>query len=411
MDLRDAVGILQGVTGLRTPTGRERLLGDVSPQNTEARVIRGRWTLGDGELTLEDVTFLLRMSLGLAPIRDLGPVVYDVAGSGSITVQEPSNILKKNPKLLDDGNAFEIALFDPYDIAIAPQGDVFFTEYYTGRVRVLKPDGTVRTLAGGITPGYLDGPGNRARFNRPMGLALLPNGNIVVADTYNHVIRIVTPSGHVSTLAGSGRPGSGDGIGARTSFYQPNGVATDPSGNVYVADTANHLIRKITPQGGVTTIAGDGTPGHRDGFGEEARLNYPSGVLFDPRDGGLFIADMANQMIRKQSKSSYVVSLAGNGKAGTTDDYGYNAQFTAPYGVDLDSQGRLWIADWKNGLVRVMHPDSKVETVAGVAPDGAYREGPALIARFTGLMNVRIAPDWLIYLADTDNQRIRVLAP
>jgi sugar lactone lactonase YvrE len=410
--VKDAVRLLQGVMELRHLTGRDRLLGDVSPANPNASVISRRWTLGDGVIDAADVLDTLKTAIGLIPARDIGPVVYNVAGSGRTVVQSVAAVMKNDPRRVEDGLAEEIALFDPYDLAVAPDGNVYFVEYGTGRVRVLTPDGKVRTIAGGLIKGYADGKGDEARFNLPMGIALLPNGDIVVADTYNHAIRKVTLAGDVTTLAGNGRPGNSDGIGAKASFSAPNGVGTDPAGNVYVADTTNNLLRKITPDGKVTTLAGSGQPGLEDGYKTECRLNQPTGVAYDPRDGGIYIADMSNQAIRKYSaKDGYVVTVAGVRVQGVVDGSGSNARFSLPYGVDLDPNGNLWIADWRNGLVRVMDKSGKVKTVAGVPPDGGYLEGPASVARFTGLMNVRCAPNGFVYLAATDNERIQVYAP
>lgn len=409
----DAVRLLQGITGLRPSTAREKLLGDLWPEQETAQILHRRWTKGDGELTPADAVSVLKTAIGMQPLRDIGPVVYDVAGFGPFFTANAEKLHRENSPLVGDGPAEQILLFDPYDAAIGSGGEVYFTEYATGRIRVLETNGYVRTLAGGLTQGYVDGKGHRARFNRPMGIALLPDGSLVVADAFNHVIRRVTLNGEVTTLAGSGRPGWYDSWGTGASFNWPNGVGTDPDGNVYVADTSNHVIRKIATNGEVTTLAGEGEPGFQDGQGERARLYHPTGVFFDPRDGSLLIAEMSNHAIRKLTKEGYVSTLAGNGLPGHGDGHGRNAEFTAPYGVDLDPQGRIWIADWKGGMVRVLYPEqnNKVETAAGIPPDGGYIEGPALEARFKGLMYVRYAPNGMVYLTDTDNQRIRVLAP
>lgn len=410
--VKDAVRVLQGTLGARKWTARDRLLGDVSPANPSSAIVARRWTRGDGILDEADVAGILRVAIGMIPERDIGPVVYDVAGSGITILQMPKNVLKKDPERFGDGRAEEITLFDPYDLAIAPNGDVFFTEYQSGRIRVLKPDGTVRTLAGNVQPGFQDGRGDDAQFKNPMGIALLPSGDLIVADAYNNAIRKVTLDGEVTTLAGNGRPGAVNATGAEASFRAPNGVATDPDGNVYVADTGNNLLRKISPDGKVVTLAGSGQPGLEDGYVRMCRFYLPAGVTYDPLDGGVYVADMGNHAIRKFSaKTGYVVTLAGDSRPGWTDGEGSNAKFTAPYGMDLDTKGNLWIADWKSGLMRVMDPSRKVVTKAGVPPDGGYLEGPALEAQFTGLMNVRCAPNGFIYLADTDNERIRIYAP
>jgi sugar lactone lactonase YvrE len=408
----DAVRLLEGVMGLRNPTSRERLLGDVWPSHADPRIISRIWTLGDGVVDTADVMDTLRTAIGLVPARDIGPVVYDVAGSGRPFVQSVSAAMESNPKGVGDGPAEEITLFAPYDLAIAPNGNVYFTENDTSRIRALTPDGMVRTVAGGLTRGYVDGKGAKALFNLPMGLALLPNGDLVVADCWNHVIRKVTLDGEVTTLAGTGFMGNANGIATKASFNSPNGVATDPAGNVYVADTGNNLIRKITPDGKVTTLAGQGDIGLLDGYGTKCLFNKPTGVTYDPRDGGLYIADMSNQSIRKYSgQDGYVVTVAGLRIQGAVDGSGSNARFSLPYAVDLDSQGNVWVADWGNGLVRVMDQNNKVKTMAGNPPDGGYMQGPASAMHFAGLMSVRRAPNGLIYVTPSDSQRIQVYAP
>jgi hypothetical protein len=149
-----------------------------------------------------------------------------------------------------------------------------------------------------------------------------------------------------------------------------------------------------------------------DGYKTACRLNQPTGVTYDPRDGSIYIADMSNQAIRKYSaKDGYVLTLAGDRIQGVMDGSGSNVRFNLPFGVDLDPKGNLWIADWRNGLLRKLDRYGNVKTMAGVPPDGGYLEGPASMARFTGLMNVRYAPNSFVYLAATDNERIQVYAP
>jgi sugar lactone lactonase YvrE len=188
------------------------------------------------------------------------------------------------------------------------------------------------------------------------------------------------------------------------------GVATDPYGNVYVADTGNYRIAKIDTAGRVTNLAGIRRFGTADGPGPDARFNLPSGVCYDSRDGGLFIMDTSNNMIRKYTSDGEVITLAGTRQPGHLDGMGDAAQLYYPYGCDLDAQGRLWIADWLNQSVRMLDTDGEVKTIAGWLPE-SYMDGPARYLKLKGLMNVRVAPNGWVYLADTDNERIRVLVP
>lgn len=186
--------------------------------------------------------------------------------------------------------------------------------------------------------GNIDGTARDARFNLPRSVAVDGSGNILIADAYNHTIRKMTPAGVVSTLAGSaGQWGSDDGIGSAARFNYPEGIAVDRAGNVIVADSANRTIRKISPTGTVTTVAGNaGQMGYDDGQGSAARFDWPQGVTVDAA-GFVYVADAFNHTIRKISPAGVVTTLAGSpGVSGSTDGTGSSAQFNWPFGVTVD---------------------------------------------------------------------------
>jgi streptogramin lyase len=177
-------------------------------------------------------------------------------------------------------------------------------------------------------------------------------GNVYVADTKNYRIRKITPTGVVSTLAGSGTPGFADDTGPKARFHTPYGVAIDGKGNVYVADTFNHRIRKITPAGVVSTLAGSGTPGFADDTGPKARFHTPAGVAVDGA-GNVYVADYINNRIRKITPAGVVSTLAGSGTKGSADDdTGPKAQFKEPFGVAVDGAGNVYVADYGNNRIR-----------------------------------------------------------
>jgi len=177
------------------------------------------------------------------------------------------------------------------------------TDAHNNRIRKITPadrieDRVVSTFTGSGTEGSGNGTGTAAQFYYPFGVAVDSSGNIYVADTNNHRIRKITPAGVVSTFAGTGTEGFANGTGTEAQFNLPTGVAVDSRGNVYVADQVNHRIRRITPAGVVSTLAGTGTRGHADGTGTEAQFNYPTGVAVDS-SGNVFVADNVNHRIRK----------------------------------------------------------------------------------------------------------------
>jgi streptogramin lyase len=230
----------------------------------------------------------------------------------------------------------------------------------------------VTTLAGSAAayPGSADGPGAAALFDEPYGVAVDGAGNVFVADFWNNTIRKITPSGVVTTLAGSAADASGsaDGTGAAARFNGPYGVAVDGSGNVFVADRDNNNIRKITPNGAVTTLAGSAdSSGSADGTGAAARFNWPGGVAVDGA-GNVFVADTDNNTIRKVTPSGVVTTLAGSAdSSGSADGTGAAARFNGPNGVAVDGAGNVFVADSGNNAIRKISTLGVVTTIVGVA--------------------------------------------
>lgn len=266
----------------------------------------------------------------------------------------------------------------------------------------------VSTVAGNGTQGYLDGPALSAEFQLAWNPAVDASGNIYVSDHYDDRVRKITPAGMVSTLAGTGVPGFKDGPGDSAQFSNLAGITTDAQGNVYVADFSNSRIRKITPAGVVSTFAG-GAFGYLDGPAVSAKFLEPWGVTADGQ-GNFFVADTYNNRIRKISAAGTVSTVAGNGTAGLTDGPAATAQFNYPYGVALDAQGNIYVADTYNNVVRKITSAGVVSTLAGTGVAG-FNDGPGATAQFNSVTGITIDNKGNLYVVDNANNRIRMITP
>ncbi|KAA0254940.1 MAG: hypothetical protein EDX89_07610 [Acidobacteria bacterium] len=273
---------------------------------------------------------------------------------------------------------------------------------------------TFTHLAGSLGgPGWFDGVGSAARFHNPWDVAIDSFGNLYIADEYNHTIRRMTPAGDVTTLAGlAGTHGSADGAGSAARFLWPSGVAVDASGNVYVADSGNNTIRKVTPEGAVTTLAGQaGIQGSTDGSGTAARFLWPSGVAVDA-SGNVYVADSGNDTIRKVTPGGVVTTLAGRaGSSGSADGAGSEAQFWSPVGVAVDASGDVLVADLANNTIRKVTPAGVVTTMAGLAGSHGSKDGPGSTARFWEPRGTTVDASGNVYVADGRNHSIRRVTP
>jgi hypothetical protein len=310
-----------------------------------------------------------------------------------------------------DGAGSTAQFSSPADLALDSAGNAYVADAGNHTVRKITPAGVVTTLAGraGVS-GSSDGSA-LARFDRPTGVAVDGAGTVYVADTDNNAIRKVTAAGVVTTLAGhAGAGGSTDGAGTAASFNGPSGVAVDAAGYLYVADTLNHSIRKVTPAGVVTTIAGTaGASGAVNGTGPAARFHGPQGLVLDAT-GNLFVADTNNNAIRKLVTASGAVStVAGqDGVGGSTDGAEGQAQFHFPSGLGIDLAGNLFIADTDNHTLREIALAGAVSTLAGLAGTSGNADGMGTAARFNFPTGVAVNNAGDVYLADASNHTIRL---
>jgi sugar lactone lactonase YvrE len=260
--------------------------------------------------------------------------------------------------------------------------------------------------------GRTDGPGTTAQFDSPQGIAVSAQGTVYVADTNNGLIRTITPAGVVSTWAGAAGYGLLDGPVATAKFLVPEGIALDQQGSLYVADTYNNRIRKITAQGVVSTVAGSGPApvylpeNFADGPGSTAKFYFPAAVAVDGQ-GTLYVADGHNHRVRKISSAGVVSTLAGS-VSGAMDGTGSAALFNSPQGICVDSNGVVYVSDFGNDYIRRISPSGQVSTFAGQAGSFGFADGPVNNARFYSPVGIAVSPQATeLYVADSDNHRVR----
>jgi sugar lactone lactonase YvrE len=293
---------------------------------------------------------------------------------------------------------------NPSGMVLDGEGNIYVADHSNHSIRKITARGIVSTFAGTGQPGFADGDRLQASFDHPYGLAMDGAGNLYVGDVVNHRIRKISPDGKVTTLAG-GRKGFSDREGDLAMFNHPYGVAVDSHSNVYVADSFNNRIRKITAEGAVSTLAGNGNDGFVDGKGTTAEFFVPIGIAVDAR-GNIYVGDEGNSSIRKISQGGTVTTLAGNGRFSFSDGIGRNAEFNAPGGIAVDGEGNLYVADYLNNCIRKVTPGGEVRKIAGNLKKG-FADGPVAEAEFYYPFGIAVDPEGIVYVGDHYNHRIR----
>jgi serine/threonine-protein kinase len=306
--------------------------------------IAGSGSRGFADGTGNASSFFMTSSLA---IDASGNIYISDAGNGIIRKMNKSGDVKT---FAGTAGVHTSILGYPYGIAADASGNLYVGDVYHDQIRKITPTGVISTFAGSGSSGFDNGPAATASFNAPYGIAVDVAGNVYVADAGNNAIRKITPEGIVTTLAGSGAAGMTNGIGTQATFFSPYGIAVDAAGNVFVGDTYNRLIRKITPDGMVSTVAGGGTiNSDTPGF-----FGGPFGIALDA-SGNLYVADFGLNQIRKVSTSGAVTVLAGSGQKGSDNGPGDLATFDGPSGIAVDeATGNIYVADYRNNKIRIV---------------------------------------------------------
>jgi sugar lactone lactonase YvrE len=301
----------------------------------------------------------------------------------------------------------------PLGLAVDTLGNIYVAETANHQIKRISPDGTSTTVAGNGTAGFADGDAATAQFNQPQDIAIGEDGTIYVADSLNHRIRVIDPDGTVRTLAGTGESSFTDGDPSAARFNEPHGIAIDENGLLYVADRNNHRIRTVESDGTTSTLAGTGVAGTENGPAATATLNAPFALVID-EDGTIYLTEEDSHTIRKISSGT--VSILAGSTQGFAEGEGENAMFSAPRGLALDSSGNIVVADTGNNQIRLITPSGTVTTLAGSGAAGNSDglgdlegvEGTA--AEFDSPASIALDPDGSLIVGEATNGTIRRIA-
>ncbi len=398
-------GAISGVPARREVALSQQGQGCIGAWDARAQSVGG-WSLGvhHGYDTISKTVYL--GDGGRRSAAATGAVITTVAGNGISGFSG------------DGGPATQAALSDPFVVTVGPDGNLYIADRNNNRIRRVGPDGIIITVAGNGISGFSGdgGPATQAALSAPFGMAVGPDGSLYIGDRNNRRVRRVGPDGIITTVAGDGQSGfSGDGGPAtQAALSDPIAVAVGPDGSLYIADRNNNRVRRVGPDGIITTVAGDGQIGFSGdgGLATQAALSETIGVAVGP-DGSLYIVDRGNNRIRRVGPDGIIITVAGNGRSGFSGDGGHATQaaVSAPFGMAVGPDGNLYIADSSNNRIRRVGPDGIIITVAGNGQSGFSGDGgPPTQAALSAPFGVAVGPDGNLYIAEFSNQRVRKLA-
>lgn len=317
----------------------------------------------------------------------------------------------------DGGPAAQALLRTPLGVGVARDGSLYIADTNNHRIRRVTPDGQITTVAGTGVAGFSGdgGPATEAMLRGPFNVVEGPDGSIYVSDLHNYRVRRVHPDGMITTVAGTGTAGfSGDGGPAtQAQLSGPHSVAVTPDGTLYIADLANHRVRRVGPDGIITTIAGTGVAGFSGDGGPatQARLWHPENVAVGP-DGAVYIADSSNARIRRVGADGIITTVAGGGTQTADGVLATQARLTYPHGLVVLPDQSFYFPDSSEHVVRRVDAQGIITTVAGTRTAAFGGDGgPATQGSLSTPADLALAPDGSLYVADTNNHRIRRLGP
>jgi len=323
---------------------------------------------------------LIKLFLICIPLLISNPLIAQLVSTVAGVLETPG---------FNDGLALSSRFFSPHGIAVDGEGNLYIADRYNHTIRKISVTGMVTTLAGKAGySGSQDGQGETARFNEPWGICAAEDGVVYVADTKNNKIRRVAQDGTVKTIAGTGNFGSSNAQGLAATFGNPTGIEVDAFGNLYVADHLTHIIRKVDNRGMVTTIAGiPYIPGGNDGTGRDAQFWRPYGLTLD-NEGNILVADEWNHKIRKVTPTGEVTTIAGMGEVGLIDGPSNQAGFNYPWDLTVDADNNIYIADGYNYVIRKIEPNGTVSSYAGTPLTSGGVDGVGAAATFSGATSI-----------------------
>jgi RHS repeat-associated protein len=366
----------------------------------------GGWSLAQHHVYDVASNVLYLGNGGRRSSRSLGTVLSTIAGTGIAAFSG------------DGGPAIGAAINGPHGVAVTADGTVYFSDELNHRVRKIDPAGKVTTIAGTGAPGFGGdgGPATAAQLQDPMGLALDADGSLYIADSANARVRRVSPAGIIETYAGTGQHGvAGDGGPATAAtFQQPHALAMGANGALYVTDNFGNMVRVITRDGIIRRIAGTGVAGYSGdgGLGVLAQINAPLGVAVG-LDGSVYVAEQGNHVIRRVTPDGTISTFAGNHISTYSGDGGpaTSASLSRPHSVTTGLDGTLYVTDEGNACVRQITPDGIISTIAGRGSKPASVNGPPLAAQFKTPRIVLAHQDGSLWIADYTDDRIRRFVP